>query len=335
MCFENGFISVRGYCGSVEPRSGLFINDLAGISIKRIVGIADEELVRGEQMFNTIEKMAIELTVNDFLAVVTKKLQPISVIGTHDVRFSNTHGDWTTPQAGFYVIRLTSWELSPYSSIRINSVNFYAQSAVSGVEVRIVDGVNTYTKTINVVAGLNTIRFDKVYQSTQVEIHIPSDELILINSYQYYSYFNDVCGGCTGFDGCMGIQGFHLLDGTYTNSDYNGVGFSVSCVCDTQKMACAYLYDLRYAVWYKFGILLAEEMIGTDRINPYANASKIDAERMLLQWNGGVDEATGIRTGGEYWKRLNQAIDQILPSLKASCNVCFSCSGLYYTTRQM
>ena len=334
MCFENGFISVRGYCGSLEPRSGLYINDLAGISIKRIVGIADEELLKAQDLFNQVEKLAIELTVNDFLAVITKKLQPISVIGTHEIKFSNTHGSWTTPEAGYYVVRFTDWEVSPYSAIRINSINLYAKNAVTGLEILIVDGQQTYTKTVNIVAGLNTIRLDKKYQSSQVEVRIPSDEIILMNSAEWSPYFTDNCGSCSD-GGCMGIQGYHLLDDEYTNSDYNGVGFSVSCVCDLSKAACAYLDDLKYAVWLKFGILLAQEIIGSDRMNPYSKAGKSDSERMLLQWNGGVDEATGIRTGGEYWLRLNQAIDQILPSIKASCNICFNCSGLYYVTRKM
>lgn len=53
-----GFIGLDG-CGVTEPASGLFINSLPGITLKRVDSIADHEQVTYKGVWQDVEKRAI------------------------------------------------------------------------------------------------------------------------------------------------------------------------------------------------------------------------------------------------------------------------------------
>ena len=65
-CFTD-FILVRGACGTATPSSGLYINDLPGISLRRGANVADEEQVTGVQLLNDSITLGIELTKKEIM----------------------------------------------------------------------------------------------------------------------------------------------------------------------------------------------------------------------------------------------------------------------------
>ena len=85
-CYEGNFIGVRGYCGSIEPESGLYINDLPGISIARAADTTDESYTRGVDFLYAQEKLAFDLTIQDFKQQLMTTFDIISVIDVYEKR---------------------------------------------------------------------------------------------------------------------------------------------------------------------------------------------------------------------------------------------------------
>jgi hypothetical protein len=57
-CLEN-FIGVR-WCNNAEPDSGVYINDLHGISLKQIDNLANDEQLTFMGVWNSVQKRAIQ-----------------------------------------------------------------------------------------------------------------------------------------------------------------------------------------------------------------------------------------------------------------------------------
>jgi hypothetical protein len=64
-CFPTkNYIGIRGDCDGETPESGLYINDLAGITLKLAASSATEEDVRGIDMLRRLETLAIDLAAS-------------------------------------------------------------------------------------------------------------------------------------------------------------------------------------------------------------------------------------------------------------------------------
>lgn len=70
MCLNN-YIGVRG-CSDEEPESGLYINDIPGITTRLAANIVDSEIISGEQLLKNIVNRAYLSVIDDIVTGIAK-----------------------------------------------------------------------------------------------------------------------------------------------------------------------------------------------------------------------------------------------------------------------
>jgi len=304
-CYEGNFIGVRGYCGSVEPESGLYINDLPGISIKRAAGATEEAYSKGVDFMYAQEAIAFDLTIQDFKQALMRDFTLNSVIDetffkmkTKTMNFENRSG----------VLTIYKCINDPFAALRINYVEVYSEFSVTGFIVTINDGITQTEKTFNLVPGLNRLFLHYTSQSDQITVSHPEESL----HYTRECFYRCECS-------------------TISVNNQSSFNYQASLVCDLDILGCMFRNELKYAMWYRQGILIVENYQSSDRINPSIFAAKMDSANLLLKWWGGMDPKTGFEIKGEYWRHLNSAAQQIKKVLLSSKSLCINCNRLTQT----
>jgi hypothetical protein len=87
-------------------------------------------------------------------------------------------------------------------------------------------------------------------------------------------------GGC----GCSG-KSLGLSHGRwYTVTGNNGISLDMTYICDYSRMEQNIAYLMNQAILYKFGSLICDEIIASDRINFFVNNSLEWAEKKKQEW---------------------------------------------------
>ena len=67
----------RGFCTDTTPGSGLFINDLPAINLKRLANISEEETKNFSEMWDEIYSRSLNMLESDMIVRSQKFLRPI------------------------------------------------------------------------------------------------------------------------------------------------------------------------------------------------------------------------------------------------------------------
>jgi hypothetical protein len=329
MCLPNNYIGIRGTCEGQEPVSGLYINDLQGISLNRAASATDENYIRGVDFLRSNEALAFELVRQDYKAAIARDFVLNTVIDNVDRKISYSVGNYLPLEAGVNrYIKITDRLIDQMASVRINRIELYARNAFNGFQLQIIDGAVTINKTIDLQAGLNSIPIQYVSGSGSVYIGYDANQVELWEPTNY-GLGNKCADGC--ICDCSGLnylnveyfRGNDIISATKL-SIRNGIAVNASLICDLDSVFCSYVDVFKFAIWVKMGILIVEKYLSSDRINPVVFAAKKDAERLLTQWKGGVD-SDGFEVKSEYWKHFTSAYNQVKAHMKTSGSICMEC----------
>jgi hypothetical protein len=333
MCLPANYIGIRGTCDGAEPVSGLYINDLPGISLSRAVGTTDEVFLRGVDFLRANERLAFEMVRQDFKAGISRDFRLNSVIDTIERKISYSRGAYLPIEAGFRWVRLRDDLRDQLATLRINNIELYARNAWSGFTFDLVDGAETHTYTVNLTAGINNIPIRRTIESGMAYIKYDASQVELWepDNYGTAKCADSACLCDCSFDAYIKSEYFTGPDLTdlSTSRNRNGIAVNATLWCDLDTVFCQYVDAFKFAIWVKMGILIAEKYLSSDRSNFAAFAAKQDAVRLLTQWKGGVD-SDGFEVKSEYWKHFTSAYNQIKEHMKYSGSLCFECATLQF-----
>jgi hypothetical protein len=301
-CFID-YIGLRGAVSGIVPDSGLYVNDLPGISLKSIDSVADSDKVTYQNLWNIIQKRAM----NKFRSAVTAQLshryriktiiQSIDLLKQIDQLFYDPVAQWR----GF-AIQLTFQNMqrivaSAFQSTNIQELWLYLHEAPSAdVTIKIFDmatGDTLDTFTIlqaSAVAGWNKVKVFKKYISYQLFVAYDATAVQGTNLYvpptiEFYSteMVNWIYGFVFANAYVRGAQTILQSDPTqlaFGNQTYGLSGiFSVGCTYD--GLTCNNKMLLGDTLQYLLGAEIMQERLASDRINRYTTIDRDQATKNL------------------------------------------------------
>jgi len=319
----NNYIGLRG-CGSTTPPSGLYINDLPGISLKQIVALTTEEEATYIDMWNMIQRRAQNRFSLDVREAMGKHYKINSVV--QGINLGNKIGppnfapgyDWQ----GFSIemVEDDNYEFvpSPLASIHIQDLKFYAEDlAPSAMDFKVYD---LYT-------------FEELFAYNFTPVN--KWNIIPVNKTFHNNYNTNSWGVLCVYDGAsvssvvstdiptyhqtpsccdFRIRGAHSTNAgvvTYTSDTY-GLSGTFSMVCNWDAIVCQNKNIFARAYWHLLGIELITEQLYSNKINKFTTVD--------------LNRANELRK--EYQVEYMKSLEQISGGFKLSCDCCIECSGL-------
>lgn len=311
-CFID-YIGLRN-CSSGVPESGVYINDMAGMSLKRLDNISNEEKKTYVGVWEAIQRRcAFEmesriLTKFNNYYKIAKSLQS-SVFGWFD--YDST---FRSLESKFKGTMFTAF-LPSYAKAQLNTIELYSSQAYAGVKFYVYDlnsGAKQKEITIDLIEGYN-------------KIDINYSELVKANFYfrlflcydaSLYSFKESKPNyQFNGYDEYMWAQD-GSIETTFNYANFiantgSGISTNFSIECSLEAFICERKQLFKFA-WSR--ILMAEifnETLNSDRTN-YFTTINIDVAQE------GYNRAMSD---------FNQSIGDVLENMDIPYDeICFECN---------
>lgn len=322
------YIGIR-WCGNTTvPPSSYYINDLAGLSLKQIVSLTDEESATFISLWNTIQQRGESRFSVDVRNALSSRYKVSSLL--QGINLGKEVGVISAPDGsafhGFAIEMMDSafleYSPSPLASIHVQQLSFYCAAAdnTEVAEVAIFDmltGTKLYTTSVTLATGWNTIEVNTTLINTlttpvwNVFCGINATNL---STHYLQKPLNAVGTGC-----CKSrIRGAYTASTTgitqdsltYTDSTYGMSGiYTVKCLWDS--FVCQNKNLFARAYWYCLGIELLTEQIYSNNLNSYTTINLTKAKELR----------------DEYIIEYNKALEQTANNMHLDCDCCVECSG--------
>jgi len=308
------YIGLRG-CSSAIPPSGLYVNDLPGISLKQIVSLTNEEEKTYLDLWDMIQRRAQNRFSLDVREQMSKayKIKSINQ-GININGISAGTGTATKPSNTYYGFSLeydtmdTGYVPSPLTYMHIQQINFFSEISgnytINFIDIDTKRTLYSINNFINI--GLNLIEVNTTFNNVGrlfVGIQIPeNDNYTSIKSTD--NYWNGCCGvlvrGATYYDDVASfgteLFGFSPI-------------FTIGCSWD--GLICQNKNIFSRALWYLLGIEVLTEVIYSTKLNQFTTVN--------------LQKANELRT--EYQVEYMKSLTQVAEGMNLDCDCCLECSG--------
>ena len=308
-CLQD-YIGLRG-CSSTTPPSGLYVNDLPGISLKQIVSLTNEEEKTYLELWDVIQRRAqnrFSLDVREQMgkAYKIKSInQGISVPG-YSTGTGTTRAD---AEYGFtieYDTMDTGYVPSPLSYIHVQKVDIYVENSGNyTLIIRDIDSgaiiYSSATQSCNI--GLNTFEVNTTFNNVaRLFGGISLDNGTTYTSIKAPAITGECCGAISR--GAWYDKSFH-----YTQEVY-GVCATYTIGCSWDGLICLNKNIFSRAYWYLLGIEVLTEVIYSTKLNQFTTVN--------------LQKANDLRT--EYQVEYMKSLTQVAEGMNLDCDCCLECS---------
>lgn len=310
-CYQD-FITVRQACGDVLPKSSLYIENLPGISVKSAARIAQAKHESGVDLITDKVISAIqflESEVQERLMFLGYNMPSIPITKPF-CGFTKATTISPAPLKRGIVIRRNNL-LSPFSLTYINQI-FVKSQTTKNVTVEIQDklGVVLASFTASMLANeLTTIDADFSTEVNDIRIVMDNTDVTVFQA-------NCDNGECCHWDASKKMWKFYNVigfDGVRCDTKAYGIGVDAGIRCDITQLMCHLLPFIKYAVLYKAGVMILNELLASDRLNTVIVANKEWAEETIPKWENIVTE------------KLDAVIPAAMKQLKKKDIKCITC----------
>jgi len=277
----NNVIGIRGLCEpGLDPISGLYINDLTGISLADLDSGVNEEDKTAYTLIQRKIDQAANMLKAESLAYMQSRWNYTTSAFNGDLGY---YAESVEPLAASAVWRGIGmrYRQVDYISVTISSLSLLLPSS-GVVPVRVVDlrtGVTLDTFNVTSVANSVTrLVVNKTYQSNGQMLNLAVVyNATSVASFQTSLYATYGCGGCgrvyrwteNMLERAIEIPtSGQLIEGNISGGGFTG-GLSVQyqVACSFESLICAHVAQLGYPLLYKTGMLLLKEMQFSKRLN--------------------------------------------------------------------
>ena len=321
-----GYNSQPGY---TAPTSGMFINDLPGISVYSAGDVADQENSSGIQLLQNCITRAIRLQEDQLNELVSPRLKFVPLVDSgyigdyvitsndNDTPNYEDSGNLPTDLKGGVQIRIGQGVKA--AKIRIESVDMLCDTTIAGRFFRISENRD--------VAGSDIFYFDAVanqvvttdvnqtFDGPIVSIYSSIAGFLPAVSYPTMEGCNTCGGGSTKRFSHAVTEGYTLTDGRSSKTWGMRVNFSV--ICDPEPIICKLSTQkpFRSLMLYAAGIELAKEVMHSTRMNPNRVMSQDWAANMLDYELPG----SWVREYEKLWKSFSESSARAIKQLAGRC----------------
>ncbi len=306
------YIGLRG-CSSAIPPSGLYVNDLPGISLKQIVSLTNEEEKTYQELWEMIQRRAQNRFSLDVREQMGKSYKIKSINQGINVD-GYSAGTGSTPANAMYGFTIeydtmdTGNVPSPLTYIHIQQIKFYSEiSGTYALDFINIDSKQTiYSINVNLSIGLNLIEVNTTFNNVGrlfvgIALNAGTDYTSIKSPDDYWT-------------GCCGA----LVRGAkYENNQFSFIselyGFSpiFTIGCSWDGLICQNKNIFSRAFWYLLGIEVLTEVIYSTKLNQFTTVN--------------LQKANDLRT--EYQVEYMKALEQICSGMNLDCDCCLECSG--------
>jgi hypothetical protein len=314
------YVGLRG-CGDTTPPSGLYVNDLPGISNEILVKLTNQETATYVDVWNMIQQRAglrFSLDVREAMGKhykLNSLMQGINVgndIGAASVSIPANLAGYTIEMID------ANYEFvpSPLASIHLQQIVFYSDNQYQSVDFYVFDldtGDLLGTYASSLVAGKNIIEINTTFHNLYIN---PAWRIaVLFDITQVTGTFDLVLPYSRSMMSCCDIrlQGYSsdgaLSAGSFGSNTY-GMSGIFSIVCNWDALICQNKVLFSRAWWYLLGIEMLTELLYSNKLNQYTtvNLQRMDALR------------------AEYQVEYNKTLTQVAGGFKLSCDCCIECN---------
>lgn len=306
------YIGLRG-CSTTTPPSGLYVNDLPGISLKAIVSLTNEEEKTYLDLWDMIQRRAQSRFSLDVREQMQKSYKIKSINqGINVDGYSAGTGTFPTLATYGFTIEYdtmdTGFVPSPLSYIHIQQIKFYSEiSGNYALDFINIDANQTIqTIVVTLTPGVNIIEVNTTFTNVaRLFVGIALDASSDYTSIKApSSYWTGCCGALVRGASYNGVQA------SFGNELY---GFSpiFTVGCSWDGLICQNKNIFSRAFWYLTGIEVLTEILYSTKLNQFTTVN--------------LQKANDLRA--EYQVEYMKALDQICSGMTLDCDCCLECSG--------
>lgn len=280
------------------PDSGVYINQLAGISLKSIDNLANAEQIDFLGVWDDIQTRSLKRLQTHVINYFAKRYQLKPINESLALPTYYIDGAQNTPASVSYrgFTFDLGWQPSPLAAIHIETLRLYVNADISGLEIKVFEMFDSQignvidTITVDAVAGWNDIKVQKDYPYQKILVGYDATSIDsvwmplnnLLNAAQWWWTYG------WGYGYPQSPYQAILRGGNYTvgqptvnqiNNLY-GLSGNISVVCSYDNLLCANKKVFTNVLWYLLGVELMLERIFSDRLNRYTT---IDAKKAKEQ----------------------------------------------------
>lgn len=293
------------------------LTDLPGLTVRQLDGIAKEEQVTFEGLFETAKRLAAGRMRADVLSKLRKRrnIRLKETLATSH-RTTRPAEAISLPASAHYRGMLYEFcEGSLYETLIINRLEIYAKNAGPWTLLvhDLVDGLQLYTFTYNLAQGWNVLEINQKFIGRKIFVGYDGTAFDTIETPN--------CG-CDGvLVGNVRPARGAIADGIMNIRNYNESGGLIvhyAIGCDVEALVCQQRHLFANAWLYLLGIQVLTQQIYSPRTNHYTTVDADRAKELRAEWQV------------EYEASLETAI-RALDLMEH--DKCYDCTGPHYEVR--
>lgn len=314
-CYQN-FILCRQSCEdlSILPKSGLYIDELEGITIERLASISNEAQQKGIDLLHNKVILAIrklEDLVIAKLGAYGLYMPLFQKIGNYCTIGKGSAG----ASADFRGVQITRYpEAAYFASFYIDTIFLRPKTTKAGVsiEVRDMDSNVLLSYTVDLVADkLVQLKVGQEIAQTQFVIGISDADVEMYSGECVITA--SCCSGQAVKNNYFRINGWN---GTDESRASYGIALSGYLKCSKTALMCAILEPIKMAVFYQTGAEILKEQKSTRRNNVVTlHFPKEELKSQIQEWEFEAD------------KILTDILPALIPQLKEQDKFCILCQA--------
>ena len=280
-------IGIRDNLHTSVPLSGLFINDIPGMSLKLLAASANEEQKTGYALAQQKILYAINLVIDDFRAYMFPHYALNTVITSTD------SAEWSEEPLTFGLTPL-SWKMqyerrdSRLAQMRLKGVELIYQNSIPQVDIMLRDGERlALIKSVAVVANVRQfVQLDEIINSEEFEVWGNFPQSTAPGAIGTVNYSGASCGTCRGSSPLLSVRS------TVAGNSHGYVyGFRplVELECSDAEIICTCIDKLYYLMFIRSGAEVFREASVSNRLNPIitfnAKSAKENYDDLMNQYD--------------------------------------------------
>lgn len=318
-CLSN-FIGISASCTPTASKSGLYIEDFPGFSIKSLSQIEGGKYLTVQAMLNR-KLTVVGLQLSDMLSSL---LEDVYIEQAADFLISKSFcEDYFYQEDGSPGLRIEKG-MTALSLLYVPRIYFKSHIAVSNLVITVSDSSRSEIFTIDALADEEvTIEVNFLSSQRKIDITYSSTDDVSslgvapytqsIGEYHVFDYAD--CDSCCGHR----YLKIHGLDFNGSEkSVYYGIRADIELVCNKEKMVCLIAPQNKTLIFKLTIIEVLKEWIASDRFNFLAMNSKDWAKEQITILNNEI---------AELWFGNGPGIRNLLMNTEKKC---FKCTGYEY-----
>lgn len=322
-CFTN-IIGIHRTCNPIAPSSGLYLQDLPGITLSVANSAVDNETMSGVKLIEEV----IEFSVNAILAQIRNqladKLKVNSIIQNDTIGFDQDN------------LIVVPAEIDKYKGIKIRISQYpFLEFYINKLGLKLSQDIETQIKVFDLMSDTELDSFDittagkqriytqvnKGYQTNKQKLHL----FIGVDSSVSNTYQTNItpsgCYSCNdgGYSnrylqitGGQISQSAQKIDSNITsNSGTSGLSIDYSLNCSLEPFLCTMANQIAWPLLHKVGSELMKQVKYSRRQNSVVNV------------DNGNNEELQVMFENEYMASMSG----ILSNIKIPNDICFECNS--------